>query len=204
MLDAIAKNSLTWFPEKGIGYYSVDEFPYDQNYFDKYLGYADTDMGKSINKARIDLVSRHYDGPVVEVGIGCGQFVTGRENTYGFDVNPVAKQWLKNRRLWRNIYDGPCDALAFWDSLEHIKQPRLAISQAKKWVFLSIPVFNNCDHVLKSKHYRKDEHYWYFTASGLLMWFNDNGFSLRECDETEKRLGREDIMSFAFRRRDAS
>ena len=204
MLSTVTKNSLIWMPEKGLGYYPVkeSEWPYDHDYFGKYQGYADTDMGKKITQARIDLVARHYSGPLVDVGIGCGQFVNERWGTFGFDVNPVAKKWLKERDLWRNIYDGQgYDALSFWDSLEHIKDPATAVQQAHRWVFVSIPIFNNCNHILQSKHYRKDEHYWYFMVSGILKWFDGLGFSLHECDETEKNLGREDIMSFAFKRR---
>lgn len=203
MFDAVAENSLIWFPEKGLGYFPVRAFPYDHDYFAKYQGYADTDMGKKITQARIDLVARHYSGFVVDVGIGCGQFINERFGTLGFDVNPTAKQWLKDRELWRDIYDGQgYDALSFWDSLEHIEDPATAVQQARQWVFVSIPVFNDCNHVLQSKHYRKDEHYWYFTASGILMWFNDQGFSLHECSDAETRLGREGILSFAFKRRD--
>lgn len=204
MLESVAKNSLIWIPEKGMGYFPVDEFPYDQDYFKKYQDYADTDMGRNITQARIDLVARHHNGPLVDIGIGCGQFVEARKGTWGFDVNPRAKAWLKQRGLFQNIYDGNRrEALSFWDSLEHIKNPAMAVQQARKWVFVSIPIFTGCRHILKSKHYRKDEHFWYFTGPGIVKWFDRQGFHLVECNEMETMLGREDIMSFAFRRNDA-
>lgn len=203
MLDSVTKNSLIWMPEKGIGYFPVNDFPYNRDYFKKYEDYAETEMGLEITQARIDLVARHYSGPLVDVGIGCGQFISNRENTFGFDVNPEAERWLKKRQLWQDIYDVEFDALTFWDSLEHIKNPSLAVQTAKKWVFVSIPIFHSSAHILRSKHFRKDEHFWYFTGRGLVEWFNNQGFDLIESTHAESELGREDIMSFAFRRRHA-
>lgn len=206
MINSVTKNSLLWIPEKGIGHYPVDDFPYDQDYFEKYKGYADTDMGRAITQARIDFVARHYDAVPVDselltdVGIGCGDFVSKRFCTLGFDVNPIAKKWLKERRLFRDIYTKTSEALTFWDSFEHIKDPAMAIQQARTWVFVSIPIFTDVNHILKSKHYRKDEHYWYFTGPGFVNWFDGQGFHLVECNEHETALGRENIMSFAFRR----
>lgn len=48
---------------------------------------SETKLGKELTKSRIELISRHYEGLVLDVGIGSGQFVTERENTVGFDVN---------------------------------------------------------------------------------------------------------------------
>jgi hypothetical protein len=54
--------------------------------------------------------------------------------------------------------------------------------------------------VLKSKHYRKDEHYWYFSKAGLIIFMDRLGWKLREVSDVETILGREGITSFAFRR----
>lgn len=202
MFNAVPADSLIWFPEKRMGYFPVKAFTYDSAYFDKYMGYAETEVGRQITKARIDLVARHHVGPVVDVGIGCGQFVGLRPDTRGFDVNLEAERWLKDRGLWSDIYVGQgLGALTFWDSLEHIEDIESAVSCAKRFVFVSIPIFSGPDHVLRSKHFRKDEHYWYFTDSGLIWWFGERGFDLLESNKMEQEFGREDIGSYAFKRR---
>ena len=204
MFNPIIDKSLVWLPEKGMGYFPVEVCTYDQEYFKKYAGYADTEVGKQITKERIKFVGCHYSGEIVDVGVGCGQFIEMRGKAKGYDVNPTCKQWLKERRLWRDIYDGcGCIALTFWDSLEHIKNIAQAIAQARKFIFVSMPIFENCDHVLRSKHYRKDEHYWYFTERGLVRWFDEQGFELIERSTMEQDFGRENIMTYAFRRRNA-
>ena len=65
---------------------------------------------------------------------------------------------------------------------------------------MSIPIFEDGEHVLRSKHYRKDEHVWYFTARGLINVFADCGFDLVDMSRIETDIGREDIGSFAFKR----
>lgn len=202
MFSAVARNSLIWLPEKKLGYFPVKATTYDAQYFKKYEGYADTVMGRQITQARIELVERHFLGVAVDVGIGCGQFVEMREHTLGFDVNPVGEKWLKDRGKWCDIYNGHyCPALTFWDSLEHIKDASWAVAHAKEFAFVSIPIFDNAEHVLRSKHFKKDEHYWYFTHEGIIDWFSDQGFELLESNRAEQDLGREDIGSYAFRRR---
>lgn len=204
MERAFFKDTLIWLPEKGIGFFPVQDFPYDQIYFGKYEGYAETERGHKITETRIDLVDRYYDGYLIDVGVGCGQFVLNRPKTKGFDVNPAAIRWLKDRGLWEDFYGGDgYKAISFWDSLEHIEFPEKAVGLAAEWVFVSLPVFRDCGHVLKSKHFRKDEHFWYFTESGLILWFEGQGFFLVESNKQEQKLGREDIMSFVFRRHNA-
>lgn len=195
--------NLIWFPEKNMGFYPVKQFPYDANYFNKYKGYACTEMGEKINQSRVAFVSKHYAGKVLDIGIGCGQFILSRENTFGFDVNPTGIEWLKNRDLFNYLYEKKkkFDALTFWDSLEHIEDPEKAIKRSKQWIFVSMPIYDNAKSILNSKHFRKDEHYWYFTHKGLVSWFSVNGFSFVEGTHAETRLGREQILTYAFKRR---
>ncbi|RLC31992.1 hypothetical protein DRH13_02295 [Candidatus Woesebacteria bacterium] len=205
MLDRMLEDNLIWFPEKDMGYYPVKQFPYDADYFNKYIGYAYTDMGEKINQARVAFVSKHYTGKVLDVGIGCGQFILSRENTFGFDVNPAGIEWLKKRDLFIDLYDKKrkkVDAITFWDSLEHIADPEKAIKQSKQWVFVSMPIYADSESLLNSKHFRKDEHYWYFTNKGLVSWFSANEFSLIEVVDVETTLGRERVLTYAFKRRD--
>lgn len=183
-----------------MGWYPVEQAPYDADYWAKYEGYARTDRGLALNRARLDLVSAYHDGPLVDVGIGCGQFVQSRPGTVGYDVNPVGVRWLKARGLWHDPYKGEIEAASFWDSLEHIPEPAPLLANIRRWVFVSLPIFRDSAHVLRSKHFRKDEHCWYWTRHGLIGWMRAQGFVCRLVDCREQLLGREDIESFVFER----
>lgn len=195
-------HGLVWLPKLGIGHYPVPKKrPYDSNYFKKYQKMSQTTMGEELTKSRIDLIGRHYKGLVLDVGIGSGQFISERENTVGFDVNNCAIEYLKERRIYRNLYERRYAALSFWDSLEHIDNPTLAINQSVKWVFVSIPIFSCGEHVMQSHHFRPSEHIWYFTHQGLINFFESEGFELIEHNIIETKLGRDGIGSYAFSRR---
>lgn len=196
---------LVWLPELGMGRFPVPpERPYDERYFIRYQDMSNTEMGHKITSARIDLVSHHYQGALLDVGIGAGQFVGCRPNTFGYDVNPAAVDWLVKEGLWAELYSDYYPALSFWDSLEHIDRPDLAVLHAKEWVFVSVPIFENAEHILHSRHYRQDEHIWYWTHDGLLRWFDALGFDFVDGNTAESKLGRDGIGSYAFRRREKS
>ena len=192
-------SQITWLPS-GIGYLPVTDNPYDDAYFEKYQAYADTDMGIALTKARVALVEPYMHGGIVDVGIGSGQFVLACRGARGFDINPAAVKWLHARGLFRDPRREPVDAACFWDSLEHIANPAEILGNVRHFVFVSLPIFNNLVHVLRSKHYRPDEHCWYFTDSGFVTFMEQHGWSLVHHDRRESELGREDIHSYAFHR----
>lgn len=184
----------------GIGYYPVQHTPYDFAYFSKYRAYAETPLGYALNRARLETVERHWSGPLVDVGIGCGQFVESRSLTWGYDVNPIAVEWLASRALFCDPREGPVVAATFWDSLEHIADPALILDNVTNFVFVSIPIFQNAEAALRSKHFRPTEHYWYFTERGLATFMDGHGWRCIEHHDAETRLGREDIGTFVFER----
>ena len=200
--SSLVKNGLVWLPELGMGRYPVKRTgrPYDAEYFSRYQAMADTPMGRELTATRIKLVARHYAGPLLDVGIGAGQFVEARPNTRGYDVNPAGVDWLNQRGLWADLYEDRYPALSFWDSLEHIDRPDVAVGRAEKWVFVSVPIFSCAEHVVRSRHFRRDEHIWYWTHDGLVAWFAEQGFELMESNGVETQLGREGIGSYAFAR----
>jgi hypothetical protein len=65
---------------------------------------AQTNMGIQLNAARSQL-SPPPSGKVLDVGIGSGQFVETRPDTWGYDVNPEGIAWLKAGGRWANLYD---------------------------------------------------------------------------------------------------
>jgi hypothetical protein len=198
---ALAARSLVWVADPGFGYLQLaGAQPYDESYFAKYEGYAETEIGRRLNAARLALVARHWDGPLVDVGIGCGQFVASRPLALGYDVNPAGIAWLNGRDLWCDPYAQEVRAACFWDSLEHIADPAPLLANIRDIAFVALPIFRDMPHALGSKHFRPDEHAWYFTERGFVAFMDAHGFRLVEVTDDETRIGREDILSFVFRR----
>jgi hypothetical protein len=185
LFDQWRQNGLTWLPARGVGYYppAPANEVYDAAYFAHYAALADTAMGAMLNLERMALVARHWQGFVVDVGIGAGAFVTARPGTAGYDVNPLGVAWLRERALFLDPYGVQVEAACFWDSLD-----------------VTVPIFRDLPDVLASKHYKPGEHCWYFTQRGLLEFMGAHGFMCDEINDRETRIGREAVKSFAFRR----
>jgi hypothetical protein len=198
--DSLRKDRLQWLPELGLGFYPVSAQPYDAAYFANYAALADTDIGRRLNAARVAMVARHWEGLVVDIGIGAGTFVDSRSGTKGYDVNPVGVAWLKARGLFVDPYAKPVDVVTTWDALEHILDPAPLLANVRRWVFVSLPIFHNVAHVMGSKHYKPSEHAWYFTDSGFRSFMAALGWRCVEVNDEETQIGREDIKSYAFRR----
>lgn len=195
------ENSLIWCPEKGIGFHPQEPMSYEHDYWEKYLVMDDTPLGDSLTKARKELVDWYYSGAVVDVGIGGGKFVTamGAEG-FGYDVNKDAINWLVENNRFCDPYSGDVDCITCWDSLEHIPDPKALINKVKRWVFVSLPTFENPNTIIKSKHYRPGEHIWYWSDLGIIKWFKELGFINVEKNSMETELGREAISTYVFRR----
>jgi hypothetical protein len=195
---------LIWFDEPGFGYYPCDpaDAPYDIRYFEKYARYADTPLGAALNLARKRLIAGYWFGPVVDIGIGSGAFCEAREHTFGYDINPIAIEWLRDRERYWNPWVDPCKAVSMWDSLEHIPRFHELLANVTCYAFISLPVFKNLEDAAASKHFRPDEHYWYFTVEGLKRVMRELGFRCLETNANETKLGRQAIHSFVFERID--
>jgi hypothetical protein len=201
-----------WSWDDGIGFLPFTKeriVKYDKAYFEKYVGYAQTDQGKSINLMRMGMVSSWItDLPqttILDVGIGCGMFVQGMRSfgykCYGTDVNPQGVKWLQ-KKGWILPHTTPANVLTFWDVLEHIEEPRLLFNyHIPEWVFVCMPIYRDENHVFQSKHYRPGEHCWYFTEYGIRRFMLSHGYDCVEMNQKETILGgREDIYSFAFKK----
>lgn len=203
---------LVWLPEAGLGYFECEAAAqvYDQAYFDRYAAQAESDVGRRLMASRVQLVKRHVGelalqaAPLLDVGIGSGAFVEACEacgiRAEGFDVNPAGIAWLEQRGIFRDLYLGQHRVVCFWDALEHIREPDLALAHCAEWVFVAVPIFRDAAHVLASKHYRRDEHYWYFTRAGFRAFAAAQGFDVVDLVATETALGRDDVETFVLRR----
>jgi len=202
-----SRRCLTWWLQHGIGYYPVEagHAPYDQDYFDSFDRNAQTELGRALMQARFNFVEQHYRGTLIDVGIGSGAFVELRNqrgrSTYGYDVNPAGLAWLEQRMLLVDPHLVSFDAVTLWDVLEHIPDFQSLLANVREWVFLSLPIFRDAEHALRSKHFKPEEHYWFFSRDGLVFAMDLCGFALVSENTMETDLGREDIGTFAFRRK---
>lgn len=197
-----AESGLIWAPQ-GMGALAYPSVPYDADYFARYIRYANTELGRKLTQARLDLVRQFYgDGHVIDVGIGCGAFVEARGGwTWGYDVNPMGVSWLKDHGRYRDPYEREFGCGTFWDVIEHIPEPGLILAQIRRWVFISCPIVPGDGPVTEDwKHYKPGEHLWYWTREGLIDWMREHGFRCRYRGIAETVLGRDDIGSFAFER----
>ncbi|HEX9810639.1 MAG TPA: methyltransferase domain-containing protein [Burkholderiales bacterium] len=202
--DAIADGDLKHCLHRGVSYQADMRvtMQYDRAYFEKFAAY-DAAIADRLNRARIEFVNRHCgDGAsVLDIGIGCGQFVAGRANTDGFDVNPHAVKWLRAKDRYGEDprqYKG----VTFWDVLEHVPDPESYLRRVPQygWVFASVPLFERIEDIRASKHYKPGEHLYYWSAQGFIEWMKLYGFSLVARSDHEMECGRDCVGAFAFQR----
>lgn len=190
---------------RGIAYQADMSKPvkYDEEYFDKYVSYEGSSIARKINDARAALVDKHAgsDRAVLDVGIGSGEFIKSRLNTCGTDVNKKARAWLKSAGKLADNLD-TFDAFTFWDVLEHVDVPNIYFKHMRpgSLLFTSLPIFDDLKKVRQSKHYRPNEHFYYWTERGFVDWMALYRFRLLEVSDCETEAGRESIKSFAFKR----
>lgn len=192
---------LLWSEELGRGFHTREPMEYEGKYFAKYQELDMTPMGHCLTNVRVNFVRSHTDSQIVDIGIGGGMFVEEIDGQ-GFDVNDDAVVWLLEQVRFCDPYKLAVDAITCWDSLEHIPEPEKLIAHVKDWVFVSMPIYKDMKHCLASKHFKPGEHIHYFTHEGLLLWFEQQGFICIEYNDIESKLGREGIVSYAFRRYD--
>lgn len=181
---------------------SVD---YDKQYFQNYVERANTFVANALNKARVD-ISHTYCNCLVDVGIGSGEFIiNSKVKTYGYDINPVGVEWLKQRNIFVDPYQEiPSDVMGwtFWDVIEHIPEPQHLFEKIPSghYIFVSIPIFENLKKIRENKHFKPNEHYYYFTKNGFIQTICNYGFEFLESNDHETLAGREGILTFAFRK----
>ena len=207
-LNMLEAKSLRAFPSEGVAYIPVHAHGQKVTYFDEYEALKDSPISDELLLFRSGLVHQWADGgKVLDVGIGSGAFVESHGDAVGFDVDPKAVDWLEERGLYCDPYvDGALEdikAVTFWDSLEHIRDPDAILDKiGNQWVFVAIPIFGSMDKdvLTRSKHFKRNEHYWYFTWEGLLDFMEYHGFAYKGSTSGETDIGREGIITVIFRR----
>lgn len=178
---------------------------YAKEYYEKYVGYEGTNIADALNRCRTELTERHC-ASVLDVGIGSGEFIKkSKIQTYGYDINPCAIQWLKEKQIFLDPYQDSLDrvqGISLWDTLEHIPRPDLLLCRLSPghYVFISIPILPDLLRIRENKHYKPNEHYYYFTKEGLLKYMSDMGFECDDINDKEIEAGREGVLTFVFRK----
>lgn len=223
IIGEIAAHRLHWMEPIGIGFYDCDAVnaavgavsPYDDAYFAKYQDMADSEVGAALNRFRAEIVAKHSPlhaqgtATLLDVGIGDGAFLRAVApfawlSPFGCDINPAGIAYLiENGQLASFEEPASFDVVTFWDSLEHIRDPRPALAAARQVALVSIPIFTDAAHAVTSRHFRPDEHFWYFTRHGFIQFADQEGFDCVDVLATETALGRDSIETFVLRRRPA-
>jgi len=175
---------------------------YDDEYVEYYEDCKGSDIAIEINDGRVELVDSYTEELVLDVGIGSGEFIESRSyTTYGYDVNPKAIKWLRNKGIFTEDFES-FSAFTFWDVIEHIPDPGVIFSRIKtdSYLFTSIPLFKDITRVKESKHYKPGEHLYYWTREGFIYWMNQHGFLCLHSADFEIEAGREEIYSFVFKK----
>ena len=172
---------------------------YGEDYWQEFQRRDETDTGAALTAARIEFVRRHHDGTLVDIGVGGGRFVR-EAGCVGYDINPLAVDWLRDRGSYSDPYSADVQAVTCWDSLEHMPDPKALLRNVTDWLFASIPVASSREAWLDSPHYKPGEHIWFWSTFGFVSWCWRWGFDVVEISDIEVKLGRRDIKTFAFRR----
>lgn len=189
--------------EHGVAYQTNMDYRVDVPYFDKCNGYAGTEIASKLNFGRVHFVN-HFVGKhfsVLDVGIGSGEFIAHRPNTWGYDVDEKAIALLHSIGRWSSEFH-VFRAFTFWDVIEHIENP---MDYFKYMVpgtraFFSIPIFKDLNSIRRSRHYRPGEHLYYWTERGFIDWMRLYDFDYIGYSNFETEAGRESIKTFAFQR----
>lgn len=193
-------DAFLWCEELGRGWHTRPTMRYEGQYFAHYQKLDNTKMGALLTRARLDLVLKYCAASdTVDIGIGGGRYVQ-ESGGKGFDVCDDAVEWLLQNNRYYDPYHTQVKAVTCWDSLEHIPDPALLLKQVKEWLFVSLPICESREEWAASKHFKPGEHVHYFTRDGFLRWCAEQGLECVEMNRVESDLGREGIMSFAFKR----
>lgn len=204
-LQDIESQAFRYYPTLGVGYHPLLNTPsqvYNEEYFAEYIRREDTSIGHQLTKARYHFMGLVNTDLVIDIGVGSGAFVRHAE-CYGYDINYHAVEMLRDIGAYLDPYSLPKErsyrvSMCFWDSLEHIPDPAPLLEAIDDFAFVSMPIYRGLPHILASKHYKPNEHCWYFTNDGLKRFMAYHGFTFVTESKVESELGRDGIESFIF------
>ena len=145
---------------------------------------------------------------LLDFGCGTGAFCRSackHYTTFGYDINHYYQTtWREDASpitYSTKLQDQPYDVVTFFDSLEHVQDPVNLIKflSSVKVFIVSLPVMEKTAWP-SSRHLKPLEHLHYFTFTSIFKLFAKCGYALTTFSEGETILGRQDILTFAFRK----
>ena len=206
----LAFDNLDW--KDGVGRYSFSTpFRYNRDYFERYLDYDNTPLGRAITKFRVGVVNklvsyRRRPSFLLDVGSGTGKFLKELHRrtpikAHGIDPAPDSLSWLhENKRVsTRTRYN----VLTFWDSLQHISEPgRLFEEYHPKHVAVSIPIYTSKEQIRHHTKFKPDQYKWYFTRKGFIDWMDSYGYEMLDSyRDEEQKWDHVAVQTFTFMRK---
>ena len=185
IFETFAKDELQWLNRLGIGFYNTPK-----------CSIASKDVAKSLIDERIQLVKKYTSLDVLD--IGSKQFAIAASldmpNVKCFSTNKDDVKLLVDNKLYRHPFKG-ATSLTFWNTFQNIADPRLHLSGADEYVFISCPIYNEVSEVRKV-----DGQFWYFTVNGIVNFMKPFGFEIQEVNWMEKWYIQDNIGTFVFKR----
>ncbi len=158
---------------------------YNQAYYKRYKERAESEIGQRIYRSRWELVERHCHGDMTLLDYGCGpgafhKASTNGFETHGYDINPHCGFPVPPLK--------DIDILTMWDVIEHLVDPTEPINTFRpEYLFISTPNVEAIHYraVENWKHYRPDEHLWYFGLNALTGLLARLGYKILEYNYDE-------------------
>ena len=208
-----SKTKLQW--KDGIGFLPIHKslvckpfIPYDRAYYNQCLEFDKTWQGRAVRKHRVRMVKkavsfRKLKSYCLDVGCGTGSFIKelnrlSQIQTEGIDVCEYAIQWLHQNDLMpsRSEYN----ILTFWNSFQEIENNIAVIENYHpQFVAMSLPIFQDKENIVRSRHFKPEEVCWYYTLDGLYNTMKEIGYSLLSANKDEDmKCDQIGIHSFIF------
>jgi len=181
IFETFAKNELQLLPELGIGFYAT-----------RTIKTSKTKEPSALQSSRAELVNKFTKLDVLD--IGTKDFTLARENTKCFTTDEADLKWLVEAKVYRHPFKG-ATALTFWKTLHLIADPRLHLSGADEYVFISCPIYGDINEMVKV-----EGQFWYFTIQGLTNFMRPFGFQVQEINWLENIYKNDNVATFVFKR----
>lgn len=210
--DYVLDGEIAFCQQRGVAYQFESRkvpYTYDAEYLARYNSpeYSDCEIARAVLKGRCNLLRKHLqkDINVLDIGACSGAFMRAATAAgfwlFGYDVIPEVVSRLKDENRYTEDAS-QFDAVCMWDSIEHMREPEAWLSKIKRdaFLFVSVPIMPVLDYVRSSKHYKPDEHLYYWTELGFESWMALYGFKLIEVSNHEVAAGRQEIGAFVFQK----
>lgn len=161
---------------------------------------------------RLGIIAREvgYDALIraraLELGPGEGMMMNALRrhclSVDGFDVAPTPYVTISHSEATKRRWD----LLIACDVIEHFPSIDSLFEYDFDWAYISTPCMPEGD-LSRWRHFKPNEHLWYFTREDLTRWFESRGYEVKYAGHTEDLIRtrwdrtKANISNFVIRRR---